>query len=213
MFEFTHNEKNHLIVACAVFFLVEISNFVTPFDFLKILTDDLWNNWNDTLGLIFEIVFLGVLTVPLFFFHEMAHKFTAIRFGFASKFHLDQSMVLISLITIFSPFLKLIAPGAVLVQRNPSPEIEAKISIAGPLVNILIGGILLGISTAAQSPLFILILLASKFSFDLALFNLLPFYILDGAKISRWDQEIYIIIFGFTTVTWLFHPLGFFGGL
>jgi Zn-dependent protease len=213
MFEFTHNEKNHLLVACAVFFLVEISSFASPFDFLKLLTNDLWNNWNNTLGLIFEIVFLGILTVPLFFFHEMAHKFTAIRFGFASKFHLDQSMVLISLITIFSPFLKLIAPVAVVVRGNPSPETAGKISIAGPLASILIGGTLLGISTVTKEPLFILILLASKFSFDLALFNLLPFYILDGAKISRWDQEIYVIIFGFTAIIWLIHPLGFFGGL
>ena len=213
MFEFTHNENNHLFVACIVFFLVEISIFVTPFNFIKLITDDLWNSWNDASGLIFEIVFLGVLTVPLFFFHEMAHKFTAIRYGFVSKFHLDQSMVLISLLSIFSPFLKLIAPGAVLVQGNPSPEAEAKISIAGPLVNILLGGILLSISTVAQKPLFILILLTSKFSFDLALFNLLTFFILDGAKISRWNQEIYIIIFGFTAVSWLFHPLGFLGGI
>ena len=213
MFNFTYNEKKHLFIACTTFFLVEISIFISPFDFIKLLTDDLWNDLNYTLGLISEILVLGLLTVPLFFFHEMAHKFTAIKHGFASKFHLDQSMVLISLFTVFSPFLKLIAPGAVLVRGNPSTEAEAKIAIAGPLVNILIGGMFLGISTIANSQIFFLILLASKFSFDLALFNLLPFFILDGAKISKWDQEIFVIIFGFTIVTWLFHPLGFLGGL
>ncbi|MHA1940533.1 MAG: hypothetical protein ACXAB2_02725 [Candidatus Hodarchaeales archaeon] len=213
MFEYTHREKKQFIVACAVFFFVEISIFFSPFDLLKLITEDLWNDWRNTSELIFEIIFLGLLTVPLFFFHEIAHKYTAIKFGFASQFHLDQNMVLISLVTIFSPFLKLIAPGAVLVSGNPSIDVEAKISLAGPLVNILLGGLLLGISSLFSSTLFSLILLASKFSFDLALFNLLPFVILDGAKILRWDQEVFLLVFGFTIVAWLFHPLGILGGI
>jgi Zn-dependent protease len=121
-------------------------------------------------------------------------------------------MALFSLISIFFP-IKIIAPGAVIFYGTPSEESEASIAMAGPLVNIILGGILLGVSFFLSPNWMIFTLLVSKFSFDLALFNLLPISILDGAKIRKWNLNIFLVIFIFTLTAWLFHPFGLLGGL
>ena len=54
------------------------------------------------------------------------------------------------------------------------------------------------------------ILTVSIISYDLALFNLLPFSVLDGAKIIQWDKGVFALIFSFTLVIWVFHPYGIF---
>ncbi len=59
----------------------------------------------------------------------------------------------------------------------------------------------------------LVLLLVSKFSFDLALFNMLPFSILDGAKVIRWNQAVFALVFSLSLVSWLFHPLGILGGV
>jgi hypothetical protein len=44
------------------------------------------------------------------------------------------------------------------------------------------------------------------------LFNMLPFSILDGAKVFNWNQTIFALVFSLSLVSWLFHPFGIFGG-
>lgn len=195
MFSFSEEERNQLIIASLIFIFVELSLFIDGFPFA-----------------IFDLGIIAILSFPLFLLHEIAHKFIAIRHGFSSRFYLDQKMALFSLISIFFP-IKIIAPGAVIFYGTPSEESEASIAMAGPLVNIILGGILLGVSFFLSPNWMIFTLLVSKFSFDLALFNLLPISILDGAKIRKWNSNVFLVIFIFTLTAWLFHPFGLLGGL
>ena len=188
MYSFSQEEKQQLLFACIIFVMVELSILINLLNLL-------------------ELLIAGVFILPLFALHELAHKYAAMRYGFPAKFHLDQSMALLSLMTVIFPF-KIIAPGAVIWYGNPSSRIRANVSIMGPLVNIFLGGFLLITSTFLPPLWGFIIVFISKASFDIALFNLLPFSILDGAKVYRWNQEVYFIIFGFTALIWLFHPLG-----
>ncbi|MHA1976159.1 MAG: AN1-type zinc finger domain-containing protein [Candidatus Hodarchaeales archaeon] len=190
---FSQDEKQQIIIASGIFVIVELSILIYFLNFV-------------------ELIIAGLLIFPLFALHELAHKYTAIRYGFPAKFYLDKNMALFSLFTSFLP-LKIIAPGAVIWYGNPSSRIRANVSLMGPLVNIFLGGGLLLISTFFPPLWFLIILFVSKASFDIALFNLLPFSILDGNKVYRWNKEVFFVIFGFTALSWLFHPLGFFIGV
>ncbi len=207
MFSFSDDERNQLIFACTIFVIVELSIFQNPLSLLGLF----FSNLQSFVQTIIELCIISVLSIPLFLLHEIAHKFIAIRRGFPSRFYLDQNMALFSLLSVFIP-LKLIAPGAVVFYGNPSEESEASIAMAGPLANIIIGGMLMGISFLLPGNLMVYTLLVSKFSFDLTLFNLLPISILDGAKINKWNSTVFIVIFAFSLAAWLLHPYGLFGG-
>ena len=212
MFSFSEEERNQLIIASLIFIFVELSIFQSPFSFLNLFFTGLTADLSPLIQTIIDLCIIGILSFPLFLLHELAHKFIAIRLGFPSRFYLDQRMALYSLLSIFFP-IKIIAPGAVIFYGTPSEEAEASIAMAGPLINIILGGILLGISFFLSSNWMIFPLIVSKFSFDLALFNLLPISILDGAKIRKWNSNVFLIIFIFTLTAWLLHPYGLLGGL
>ena len=201
MFSFTETEKRELIIACVIFLLVELSSTVF-----------LFNALNDS-TVLFDLLVLSILIIPLFLFHELAHKVVAQGFGLRSEFRLYPNMALLSLISIFPFFpVKIIAPGVVFSSGGSGSDISGRISLAGPMINILLGGILL-ISAAFVNQLSVFLLLASRFSFDLAVFNLIPFSVLDGAKVIQWNERLFLLIFIAALVLWAFHPYGILGGL
>lgn len=189
MYSFTETEKRDLLIGTAIFVLVELSfaiHFTNTF---------------------LELLILGILTIPLWLFHELAHKFVAQGNGLVSDFRLDPNMAIFSLFSIILP-IKIIAPGVVLSSGEYRLDTAGRISMAGPLTNILIGGIFLVFSSFMPIDWIVVVfLLASRFSFDMALFNMLPFYVLDGAKVLRWNQSIFILIFSLSVIAWLLHPL------
>ena len=193
MFSSSPTEKRDLIIGTSIFVLVEMSFAIY---------------YTNTL---IELLILGILTIPLWLFHELAHKFVAQGNGLISDFRLDPNMALFSLFSILLP-IKIIAPGVVLSSGEYRLDTAGRISIAGPLTNILIGGIFLVFSAFMPVNWAVVIFsLVSYFSFYLAWFNMLPFNGLDGAKVLRWSQSIFILVFSLSTVTWLFHPLGILG--
>jgi Zn-dependent protease len=212
MFSFSKAERNQLIIASVIFIFVELSFFLPPFSFLNQFISGFTTNFSTLIQTVIDLCILGILSFPLFLLHEIAHKFIAIKLGFPSRFYLDQNMALFSLMSIFFP-IKIIAPGAVVFYGTPSEESEASIAMAGPLINIILGGILLGFSFFLSENWMDFTLLVSKFSFDLALFNLLPISILDGAKIYKWNSNVFLVVFIFCLAAWLFHPSGLLGGL
>ncbi len=191
MYSFSDEEKQQLLIASMIFVIVELSLLIFDSDF-------------------FELFIAGLLILPLFALHELAHKYTAIRYGYPAKFYLDQNMALMSLFSALLP-IKIIAPGAVIWFGTPSSRIRANVAVMGPLVNIFMGGALLIISTFLPPSWSRIILFISKASFDIAIFNLLPFSILDGAKVYNWNQVFFFIVFSFTAIIWLFHPRGILG--
>lgn len=85
--------------------------------------------------------------------------------------------------------------GVARLERNPKPREELWIALAGPLVNILIAGLLVGVATALGRP----IRWQAAFTKDnadllaqiavgnvaLAIFNLLPAFPMDGGRVLR----------------------------
>jgi len=134
-----------------------------------------------------------IMVMSSFILHELAHKFTAQRFGAWSEFRMYPTGLILCLIMSVVGFL-FAAPGAVYIRGYITDEMNGKISIAGPAVNI-------GISTVALILCFIIgkglsadifFLLAYMNAF-LAVFNLLPIPPLDGSKVLKWNPAVYAV--------------------
>ena len=100
-------------------------------------------------------------------------------------------------------------PGAVYIHgNNISREQNGKISIAGPLVNIVLALIFLGLTpyinyNATDVSGFIIsniIYFGFFINSYLAALNLIPISILDGAKVFRWNPLIWGITFLFSVI-------------
>ncbi len=127
-----------------------------------------------------------------FLLHELAHKFSAQRLGYWAEFRLNMIGVLITLWSFFSP-LKVVAPGAVVIAGLMHIDDYGKIALAGPLTNIAQALLYLVAGFASTSRLIgLLASVGVTVNSSLALFNLIPFGIFDGAKVFRWDWRIWL---------------------
>lgn len=134
-----------------------------------------------------------ILVMLSFMLHEFGHKFTAQKFGAWSEFRVYPTGLVICLVASFFGFL-FAAPGAVYIRGYITEEMNGKISIAGPAVNIVISVIALVLYLVIWNGLSagIFFLLAYMNAF-LALFNLLPIPPLDGSKVMAWNPVVYVI--------------------
>ncbi|WP_296881159.1 site-2 protease family protein [uncultured Methanobrevibacter sp.] len=137
-----------------------------------------------------------------FILHELGHKFVSMKYGYWAEFKLWPQGLIFALITSFFGFV-FAAPGAVYTYANyMTDEINGKISVAGPVVNIILAIIFLAICIAvypsafhSQTSVLILNICALGFNINsfLAVFNLLPIGNLDGSKVLRWNIGIWLI--------------------
>ncbi|MFW5704827.1 MAG: metalloprotease [Nanoarchaeota archaeon] len=130
-----------------------------------------------------------------FLFHEIAHKLVAQHYGFVSEFRADFFMMFFALILAFSGFTFL-APGAVLILTNRiSIRQNGIISVAGPLTNLVLAILFLGLSFFSVSVgsefWTILSVIGVQVNAFLGIFNMLPFWVLDGKKVLRWSKPVY----------------------
>jgi Zn-dependent protease len=132
-----------------------------------------------------------------FVLHELAHKFVAIHYGFWAEYQLwVQGLILAVVVSIISNFI-FAAPGAVYIHGEYiSEEQNGKISLAGPLTNIVLALIFLGLIPLFAGNEILLRICSIGFTINsfLALFNLIPFSILDGAKIFRWNPIVWALM-------------------
>ncbi|WP_321210983.1 site-2 protease family protein [Methanothermobacter sp. DP] len=135
-----------------------------------------------------------LVTVGLgFVLHEIAHKLIAIRYGFWAEYRLWLEGLILALVTSYFGFV-FAAPGAVYIHGNYiDRDVNGKISIAGPLTNIMLALIFLMASSVLPSPLRDVAVLGYAVNSFLALFNLIPIAVLDGAKVFRWNPLIWLI--------------------
>jgi Zn-dependent protease len=146
----------------------------------------LFRNPSVTLGAV-------VIFAVAFLLHELAHKFTAQRLGYWAEFRLNQLGLLITFLSFLSPF-KIIAPGAVMIGGVRYWEDYGKISLAGPITNIGQGLFYLVIFTLSSNPLVsLLCYIGMVVNSSLALFNLIPFGVFDGAKIMKWNWKYWLL--------------------
>lgn len=178
---FSPKEIKHLAIASLLVIGIGLSSIALDYSALS--------NW------IAWIAFGLVLTAS-FLTHEVAHKVTAQRHGLWAEFRLTLWGAILTLVSVFSPFFKIIAPGAVMISGSARLEEIAKISIAGPIVNIVLSSVLLGIGFLfLPNPYAYLIFLLALWNGFIALFNLIPFGILDGFKIFNWSKMIWASAF------------------
>jgi len=156
-----------------------------------------------SLPLIHEFTLYLLITVFAFALHEIAHKFTAIKLGYFAKYkanfkYLGLSLVVSALFSFTSFPLKFVIPGAVLIygyRYNLTRKNVAWISLAGPLTNLLIALIFLGLPFSFAS-------LMVRVNAFLAFFNLLPIPPLDGSKIFEWKPWLAILLLFISLLLW-----------
>ena len=186
MFKFTSSEVRDLIIAFIVISLCfAIAN--AGRDMNAVLT-------------LLPMIMVGVGAG--FILHELGHKFVSMKYGYWAEFKLWPQGLLFALVTSFFGFV-FAAPGAVYTYANyMTDEINGKISIAGPIVNIVLALIFLAICVAiypsafySQTSILIFVVCSLGFSINsfLATFNLLPIGNLDGSKVLRWNIGIWIV--------------------
>ncbi len=143
-----------------------------------------------------ETSIFALLLTASFLIHEMSHKFAAQKHGLWAEFRLTTWGAVLTLISVFTPF-RLISPGAVMIAGPARPKEIGKISIAGPITNILLSTAFLSAALFAPVNLAysVLLLWIASFNAFIAVFNLIPFGILDGFKILNWNKTVWAATF------------------
>lgn len=137
---------------------------------------------------------LAALFAFSFIIHEIAHKLAAQHYGLWAEFRITMFGALITLVSIISPF-KIISPGAVMIGGVSDRRTIGKTSIAGPLINITLAVIFLLIFQTLDGFAALVIQRSLMINAFIALFNLIPFGILDGSKIFFWSKPIWAAAF------------------
>ena len=137
---------------------------------------------------------LAIVITLSFFTHEIAHKFTAQRRGLWAEFRLTVWGAVLTCISIFLPF-KIISPGAVMISGPASMDEVGKISIAGPVTNLVLSIAFLGAAPFVPITYSWIFAVGAFFNAYIALFNLIPLGILDGFKIFHWNKMVWAIAF------------------
>lgn len=129
-----------------------------------------------------------------FVVHELTHKAMAQRYGMWAEFRLDTFGAILTILSAVSP-LKIIAPGAVVIAGNTTPDRVGRTAAAGPVTNVLIATLLFGLAETLHPNGFVEAMLAgAAINAFMALFNLIPFGVLDGLKVFRWSKPVWLVL-------------------
>ncbi|MFH0768840.1 MAG: site-2 protease family protein [Chloroflexota bacterium] len=150
------------------------------------------------LDILILVIGMSLVAVSLsFVFHELAHRLIARRFGYFAEYAMWGKGLLIALGCSFFGFI-FAAPGAVMIHPKGSvwgtSDFSQRriglISLAGPATNIALALIFQVLDFVEPALLFTL---GAQINTWLALFNLIPFGPLDGAKVFKWSKLVWII--------------------
>ena len=174
--------------------------------------------WLTTPIAFLEVFLLTLLVIGTGFLgHELAHKFTAQRYGAWAEFKLWTIGAIMALVFAAIPpgTFVFAAPGAVYIASRSSYIGDAMdrktsgiISLMGPLVNIAAAGIF-GLAYFTLSASGVRAFVINGFNFLpwaifinlwLGAFNMIPFFILDGQKVLTWNRAVWALI---TIPLWL----------
>ena len=175
-FCFSPAELKHLTIGTLLVMGVGLSYFIYAWIGLQLLI----------------LVSLAIAFTLSFLLHEIAHKFAAQHYQLWAEFRLTMQGALITLLSIFlPPPFKIISPGAVMIAGSATKETIGKTALSGPLTNILLSVGCILIASFTQE-IFWIVAFINAF---LATFNLIPFGIIDGYKIYRWNKIIWASAF------------------
>ena len=101
---------------------------------------------------------------------------------------------MLTLISLISPF-KIIAPGAVMIGNIANWDHYGKVAAAGPATNIGLGLLAFVVSLLINNNyLYTFAVVGMNINASLALFNLIPLGVFDGAKIIRWNRIAWVAL-------------------
>ena len=156
-----------------------------------------------------EPTMLAVIALSVgsgFILHELGHKFTAQHYGYTAVYEASPMGLLLAI------FLKIItgvvfaAPGAVMIRKRQSyysnddryydmltqSRETWKIALAGPLINVALAVVFMGVLFSSDSALMQTIgLYGAYVNVFLAGFNMIPFGPLDGAKVFKHNPAMW----------------------
>lgn len=158
-------------------------------------------------GAFFSLNFSLVIAFVISFFtaglgfllHELMHKYVAQNYGLRAEFRAFYNMLFLALAFSLFGFI-IAAPGAVFISGFINKEKNGKISLAGPMTNIVLALIFLipvllikfgVISVGDLSNIF--------FNYGLiinsllAAFNMIPAMPFDGGKVIAWNKGVYAV--------------------
>ena len=191
-------EAIHLSAGAVLVLLVGLSIVAPNFRFLSF---PIW------------AIFLSAgLFAASFLLHELSHKFTAQKNGLWAEFRMTSFGAILTLFSVFSPF-KIIAPGAVTISGYANESVLGRVAVAGPVTNIVIGVLMAIVSIVMPnniqffsnvSILRSIIVSTSAINGFLAVFNLIPFGILDGRKVFVWNKRIWAVVFAVSAALTVF---------
>ena len=182
---FSHKEIKHIIVAALLVIGIGFSiglygNYFGGFS----------TQWTWAMMAIFAVIMTASFLV-----HEIAHKIMGQKKGLWAEFRLTTWGSVLTLVSVFLPF-KMISPGAMMLAGSPNGDDIVQISIAGPATNIILSTALLGSAYALfPSPYAVILFFAAYINAFMAVFNLIPFGILDGYKIFSFNKKLWALAF------------------
>jgi Zn-dependent protease len=174
---YRHGEWLHLLIGAALVLAVGLSWLV-------------FSVGASPMGLALD----AALFVLAFLLHEMAHKFSAMRYGYFAEFRLQTWGAILTAISVVIPFFKIVAPGATVVYGPDDPQLMGRTAMWGPATNISMAAALMAASHAVP-PLGPYLSMAAYINSFIAFFNLIPLGILDGLKVLRWSKGIWAAAF------------------
>ena len=177
---FSPTELKHLAVAASLIVLLGVFSWLYTVLFEETISVPAVN--------------IIVILILSFFIHEFAHKITAQREGLWAEFRLTLWGSVLTLITAISPLVKIFAPGAVMISGPLTPKTVLKISVAGPITNIILAAVFLSIAFV-PSPYSVSCFFGGFWNAFIAVFNLIPIGLFDGSKIFRVNKMVWALIF------------------
>ena len=142
-----------------------------------------------------DILLLFVISLVIvctsFMLHELAHKFTAQRYGIWAEYRMFPMGLMMALLFSFMGFI-FAAPGAVYINGYIDREKNGKIGAAGPAVNIVISAVAVVFALMTTGMLSSILWMMAGINAFFALFNLLPIHPLDGSKVRMWSMPVYL---------------------
>jgi Zn-dependent protease len=150
--------------------------------------------------LFISIIFYNAFKIPLiysfltvglgFLVHELSHRAVARKQDLYAEYRADFLMLLVSFFISFTGIIFL-APGGVIILGHVNKRKNGIISLSGPLSNLILGLLFLGLSILTRASIFIYGFMINSW---LAFFNLLPFPGFDGSKVLAWNKIVYTVV-------------------
>ena len=146
------------------------------------------------------ILLFGISSVTVgvgFILHELAHKFTAMHYGYWAEFQKDNLMLLVAVAMAALAGVVFAAPGATVIYgSNLSKTENGWISASGAITNLLLAIPFIGLALTGGGLLSVIGVMGWKVNAMLASFNMLPVGPLDGKKVLAWSPGIFAVLIG-----------------